>query len=349
LSIKPEIEIETIVSVIILNYNGKEYIEECIDSILRQTCKDRKIIVVDNGSTDGSLEIIKEKFADRIRLIENKDNLGFAEGNNIGISSSTGSYIALLNNDAVADDNWLSELVDAARKSDSNFGMWASKILFYDDHKIIDTAGHLIYPDGLNRGRGKGEVDKGQYDKVEEVFFPSGCAALYSKSMLDQIGLFDPDFFAYGDDTDIGLRARIAAWNCLYVPTAIVYHRSSATTGRYSPLKAYLVERNRLWILIKYFPLRYILLSPLYTLMRLILQAYGALTGKGAAGRFTEQYSLWKLISVLLKACFDAIRGSLKMIRKRLALNKIKKTSTRDFFLWIKRYRISAKEIALRD
>jgi GT2 family glycosyltransferase len=167
--------------------------------------------------------------------------------------------------------------------------------------------------------------------------------------MLGRIGLFDTDFFAYGDDTDVGLKARIAGWKCLYVPAAIVYHRSSATTGRYSPLKAYLVERNRLWILIKYFPLRYILLSPLYTLMRLILQAYGALTGKGAAGRFTEQYSLWKLINVLLRACFDAIRGSLKMIRKRLALNKIKKTSTRDFSLWIKRYRISAKEIALRD
>ncbi len=249
----------------------------------------------------------------------------------------------------MADVNWLSELVDAARKSDSNFGMWASKILFYDDRKIIDTVGHLIYRDGMNRGRGKGELDRGQYDREEEVFFPSGCAALYSKSMLDQIGLFDPDFFAYGDDTDVGLKARIAGWKCLYVPAAIVYHRSSATTGRYSPLKAYLVERNRLWILIKYFPLRDILLSPLYTVTRLILQAYGAMTGIGAAGRFTEQYSLWKLISVLLRAYFDAIKGSLKMIRKRFALREIKKTDTGEFSLWIKKFGMSAKEIALRD
>jgi GT2 family glycosyltransferase len=349
LSIKPEIYIETVVSVIILNYNGKEYIEECIDSILRQTCKDREIIVVDNGSTDGSLAIIKEKFAGRIRLIENKDNLGFAGGNNVGISSARGSYIALLNNDAVPDVNWLSELVGAARKSDSDFGMWASKILFYDDRKIIDTAGHLIYRDGLNRGRGKGELDRGQYDREEEVFFPSGCAALYSKSMLGRIGLFDTDFFAYGDDTDVGLKARIAGWKCLYVPAAIVYHRSSATTGRYSPLKAYLVERNRLWILIKYFPVRYILLSPLYTVTRLVLQAYGAMTGIGAAGRFTEQYSLWKLISVLLRAYFDAIKGSLKMIRKRFALKEIKKTNTGEFSRWIKKFGMSAKEIALRD
>lgn len=336
-------------SVIILNHNGKEYIEECIDSVLRQTYRNMEIIVVDNGSTDGSPEIIKEKFIDKIRLIENKNNLGFAEGNNIGISSAKGIYIALLNNDAFADNNWLDELVSSARRSDSNFGMWASKILFYDNRNIIDTAGHLIYPDGLNRGRGKGELDRRQYDMEEEVFFPSGCAALYSKSMLDQIGLFDPDFFAYGDDTDIGLKARIAGWKCLYVPAAIVYHRSSATTGRYSPLKAYLVERNRVWILIKYFPVRYLLISPLYTFFRFILQSYGALTGIGAAGRFTEQYSLWKLVSVLLRAYFDATRGSLKMIRKRLALKKIRKTSTRDFSLWIKRYGISAKEISLRD
>jgi GT2 family glycosyltransferase len=337
------------VSVIILNYNGREYIEECLDSVLRQTYRDREVIVVDNGSTDGSLEVIKEKFVGKIKLIENKNNLGFAEGNNIGISSATGTYIALLNNDAVADATWLDELVGAAQRSDSTFGMWASKIFFYDNRKIIDTAGHLIYPDGLNRGRGKGETDTGQYDKEEEVFFPSGCAALYSKRMLDQIGLFDPDFFAYGDDTDVGLKARIAGWKCLYVPTAIVYHRSSATAGRYSTLKAYLVERNRVWILIKYFPLRHILLSPLYTFVRLILQSYGSLTGIGAAGRFTEHYSRWKLISVLLKVYLDATRGSLKMISKRLALKKIKRTSTSEFSLWIKRFGMSAREIALRD
>jgi GT2 family glycosyltransferase len=337
------------VSIIILNYNGKEYIEECIDSVLKQTYRNREVIVVDNGSTDESLEIIKEKFIDDVKLIENKNNVGFAAGNNVGISLAKGTYIALLNNDAVADYTWLDELVGAAQRSDNNFGMWASKILFYDNPKIIDTAGHLIYPDGLNRGRGKCEEDKGQYSREEEVFFPSGCAALYSKSMFDQIGLFDSDFFAYGDDTDVGLKARIAGWKCLYVPNAIVYHRSSATTGRYSPFKAYLVERNRLWILLKYFPLRYILMSPFYTLKRLILLSYGALAGVGIAGRCAERYSRWTLVSILLKAYFDAIRGSLKMIKKRSALNKIRKTSKSDFSLWLRRFGITAKEISLKD
>jgi GT2 family glycosyltransferase len=339
----------SLISVIILNYNGKDYIEECLDSVLDQTYEPLEIIVVDNASNDSSLEILKEKYSSKIKLIESNTNLGFAGGNNLALDYTKGEFIALFNNDAVADRRWIEEFMSAVNRCDGTFGMWASKILFYDDREIIDTAGHLIYPDGLNRGRGKGEKDKGQYDKEEEVFFPSGCAAIYRKEMLDIIGFFDPDFFAYGDDTDLGMKARIAGWKCIYVPKSVVYHHSSAASGKYSPLKAYLVERNRLWVLIKYFPLRYILLSPFYTVLRWILQLYGALTGKGAAGRFTEQYSLWKLISVLLRACFDAIRGSLKMIRKRLALNKIKKTSRRDFSLWIKRYRISAKEIALRD
>jgi len=339
----------SLISVVILNYNGKDYIEECLDSVIDQTYEPLEIIVVDNASIDSSLEILKEKYSSKIKLIESNTNLGFAGGNNLALDYTKGEFIALLNNDAVADRRWIEEFMSAVNRCDGTFGMWASKILFYDDREIIDTAGHLIYPDGLNRGRGKGEKDKGQYDKEEEVFFPSGCAAIYRKEMLDIIGFFDPDFFAYGDDTDLGMKARIAGWKCIYVPKSVVYHHSSAASGKYSPLKAYLVERNRLWVLIKYFPLRYILLSPFYTVLRWILQLYGALTGKGAAGRFAEQYSLWKLISVLLRACFDAIRGSLKMIRKRLALNKIKKTSRRDFSLWIKRYRISAKEIALRD
>ena len=341
--------IEPLVSIIILNYNGRDYIEECLDSVFKQTYRAKEVVVVDNASKDGSKEILKEKYSSDIILIENTANLGFAEGNNIALQRAKGEFIALLNNDAVADSEWLQELIAAANRSDISFGMWASKILFYDDHNLIDTLGHLIYPDGLNRGRGKGEVDSGQYDKEEEVFFPSGCAALYRKKMLDGIGFFDPDFFAYGDDTDIGLKARIAGWKCLYVPTAIIYHHSSATAGRYSPMKAYLVERNRVWILIKYFPLRYILLSPFYTGLRWTLQLYGALTGKGSAGKFTEEYSLLKLVSVFLRAYADAIMGLRGAIRKRLAIKKIKQTGTRDFILWLKKFRLSAADVALRE
>jgi len=183
-----------LISVIILNYNGKDYIEECLDSVLYQTYEPLEIIVVDNASNDSSLEILKEKYSSKIKLIESNANLGFAGGNNLALEDAKGEFIALLNNDAVADRRWIEEFMSAVSRCDGTFGMWASKILFYDDREIIDTAGHLIYPDGLNRGRGKGEKDKGQYDKEEEVFFPSGCAAIYRKEMLDIIGFFDPDF-----------------------------------------------------------------------------------------------------------------------------------------------------------
>jgi len=119
-----------------------------------------------------------------------------------------------------------------------------SQILVYEDPRRIDKAGHLIWPDGQNRGRGTGETDHGQYDRVEETAWPDGCAAMYRKDMLDLIGGFDEDFFAYADDAELGLRARLAGWRCLYIPTAVVYHHLGSTLGRYSAERLVLIEDN---------------------------------------------------------------------------------------------------------
>ena len=338
-----------LISVIVLNYNGRHLLEECLESLFTQTCTAFEIIIVDNGSTDDSVPFLEERYHPRIRLIKNSANLGFAEGNNIGITAAKGAYIALLNNDAVADRHWLEELASAAQGSDRSFGMWASKIMFYDRRDTIDTAGHLIYPDGLNRGRGKNEIDRGQYDRREEVFFPSGCAALYAKKMIDEIGAFDNDFFAYGDDTDLGIKARLAGWKCLFVPTSVVYHRSSATAGTYSPFKAYLVERNRIWVLIKYFPLSDIVISPWYTLVRLALNAYAALAGRGAAGRFVEVSSASRLLKILFRAYADALKKLPLMMRKRKDFKQHIRTTKNDFHFWLRKFNISAAEVALKD
>jgi len=337
------------VSVIVLNHNGRHLLEECLESLFSQTCPAAEIILVDNGSTDDSVPFLEERYQSRIRLMKNRANCGFAEGNNIGIAAAEGAYIALLNNDAVADSNWLEELVFAAQGSDRTFGMWASKILFYDRRDMIDTAGHLIYPDGLNRGRGKNEIDRGQYDRREEVFFPSGCAALYAKKMIDEIGFFDKDFFAYGDDADLGIKARLAGWKCLFVPTSVVYHRSSATAGAYSPFKAYLVERNRIWVLIKYFPLSDIVISPWYTLVRFTLNAYAALTGRGAAGRFVQGSSASRLLKTLLRAYADALKKLPLMLRKRKDFKRHVRTTKNDFHVWLRKFNISAAELTLKD
>ncbi len=337
------------VSVIVLNFNGRHLLAECLDALLQQTFGDREIIVVDNGSSDGSAAFVDERYGKSVRLIRSSENLGFAGGNNLGMNEAKGRYVALINNDAVADPHWLEELLRTAEDSDRAVGMWTSKVLFYDDRSRIDTAGHLIYPDGLNRGRGKNELDAGQYDRIEEVFFPSGCAALFRKDLLDTVGGFDQDFFAYGDDADLGIKARLAGWTCLFVPGSVVFHKSSATAGTYSPMKAYLVERNRVWVLVKYFPLCDILISPWYTALRLSLQAYGALTGRGAAGQFVKGGSAAGLLLVLFRAYRDALRGLPAMLRKRREFRRLVRTTPADFHSWLRRFRISAREIALRD
>lgn len=274
--------------------------------------------------------------------------MGFARANNQGIRVAQGKYIALLNNDARADQNWLKELVKTAEE-DPRAGMIASKIYLHGGSKVIDNVGHLIYRDGLNRGRGRLEVDQGQYDHQEEVLFPSGCAALYRREMLEEIGLFDEDFFAYGDDTDLGLKGRLAGWRCFLAPRAIVYHRYSQSSGPYSPLKAFYVERNRVWIAIKFFPLSILLKSPFFTLWRFALQGYGALTGRGAAGKFTQEYSHLQLLQGLIKAYVSALSALPRTWKKRKEIKKLTRVKEEEVRSWFERFGISAREISLKD
>lgn len=337
-----------LVSIIVVNWNRREYVGECLNSLRSQSFRDFEVILVDNGSTDGSVESIEENFPGFVRILKNKENVGFARGNNQGIEVARGEYIVLLNNDAQADSHWLEGLLKGTEE-DQRVGMVASKIYLHGSDKVIDNVGHLIYRDGLNRGRGRLEVDHGQFDEKEEVLFPSGCAALYRRKMLEEVGLFDEDFFAYADDTDLGLKGRMAGWRCLYMPQAIVYHRYSQSSGPYSPLKAFYVERNRVWIAVKYLPLSMLLISPFYTLWRFLFQSYGALTGQGAAGKFSQEYSRFLLLSVLLQAYVAALGGMPKMWRKRKAMKKLTRVSKEEIRNWFHRFGLSARKISLQD
>jgi GT2 family glycosyltransferase len=337
-----------LVSVIVVNWNGKNYLGDCLQSLQNQTFLDFEIIVVDNGSKDGSVEYVESRFPGFARLLRNSDNKGFAQGNNQGIRVARGKYLALLNNDAQADRHWLEELVKAAERA-KRIGMLASKIYLQGREKVIDNVGHLIYRDGLNRGRGRLEVDHGQFDKKEEVLFPSGCAAFYRREMLEEVGLFDEDFFAYGDDTDLGLKGRLAGWKCVYVPGAVVHHRYSQSSGSYSPMKAFYVERNRVWIAIKYFPLSLLMTSPFYTLLRFLFQGYGALSGRGAAGKFSQEYSPFHLLRILIKAYASALKGFPKMWKKRKAIKKLTKVNLEEILSWFNRFGITVQEISLKD
>jgi GT2 family glycosyltransferase len=339
--------IEDLVSIIIPNYNGEKYLSDCLGSLRMQNYEKREIIIVDDCSTDNSIEIVENKFPE-VKLLKNDKNYGFAKTVNEGIRFARGKYIALLNNDTKVVSNWLSDLV-REMKIDNNIGMCVSKILFLNEINIIDSVGVVLYPDGMSRTRGHGERDIGQYDQVEEVLLPSGCSALYRKDALNYVGLFDEDFTSYCEDTDLGLRIRLAGWKAVLVPTAITYHAYSCASGKYSGYKAFLVERNHLWIAIKYFPLRMLLLVPFYKIWRYAIQIYAILLNKGSGSRFLENNTKLKLVLILVKSNIASIKGIPNMITKRRKFMKKKKILNKEFIKMINKYKISAKELIFKD
>lgn len=337
-----------LVSVIVLNWNGKEVIFECLDSLLGQTYRSREIVLVDNGSTDGSLALLRERYGSSVTIVANPSNVGFAEGCNIGIRASKGEFIALLNSDATAEPFWLEELVRGLQR-DPLVGMCASKIYLSGPDRVIDNTGQVITRDGLGRARGRLEKDEGQYENISEVLCPSGCAGLYRRSLLEEIGSFDRRFFAYADDIDIGLRGRLMGLKCLYIPTAVAHHRLSASLGSFSSLKVYLVERNRLWVLIKCFPVRYLLQAPFYTLLRYFYNLAGIFRHQGPASRFVKEASFGKILWLTIRGYLSTLRNLPYLLGERSRIFREKKVSVGEFGTWLRNFGLSAKEGALNE
>ena len=337
-----------LVSAIVVNWNGVHCVDACLASLLSQTWPALEIIVVDNGSRDGSRELLRARYGARITLIESSVNLGFAGGNNLGIRAAKGAHVVLLNNDAVAAPGWVEALVHAA-EADSRIGMCASKILVLGGNGLIDSAGLLMSADGIGRGRGRLQPDGEAYARAEDALIPSGCAALYRRAMLDEIGLFDEDFFAYCEDSDLGLRGRLAGWTCRYVPTAIVHHAYSRSTAPYSSFKAFHVERNRAFVLLKCFPVSAILASLPYTLVRYALQAWGAVTRRGAAARLAERTSASALVALLLRAWSGAVLLGPRMLIRRHRQRALRRLSAADWRRIVRPHRLGLRELALKD
>jgi len=335
-------------SVIVLNWNGRGLLEECLETVQGQDFRDFETIVVDNGSTDGSAGWLKGRWGDGVRLVELPSNRGFAGGNNAGIRLARGRFVILLNNDTTVDPGWLSSLHEAAIRHPES-GMFTPKILNHYRRDEIDNTGHVIYLDGLARGRHRLEKNDGRFDEEGEALYPSGCAGVYRKEMLDEIGLLDESFFAYGEDVDLGLRARWAGWTCFYVPAAVVYHKYSITTGAYSPQKAFLVERNRIWILFKNFPAREILLSPFRTGYRYAFHLAGALFGRGAAGKFADEQSIGRLFLATVRAEVSALAGVPRLLRVRRAGKVLRRMTPRQFRSLLAKYPLTAREAAWKE
>jgi GT2 family glycosyltransferase len=264
------------VCVVILNLNGRHHLADCLGTLAGQTWRDFEVILVDNGSTDGSADWVEEYFP-QVRVIRNETNLGFAGGNNQAIRASKSEYIATLNNDTRVHAGWLAELVAVAEK-DLSIGMCSSKMLFADRPQIINTTGICLDPVGIAWDRRGGESDDDQEPEPVEVFGACAGAALYRRAMLDQIGLFDESFLAYLGDVDLAWRGRLAGWRCMYVPASRVLHVHSATLGEGSPQKNRLLGRNKVWTIAKNYPTgRGLLYLPLILLYDLAAVSYALL------------------------------------------------------------------------
>ena len=295
----PDKKPEPLVSVVIVNYNGRNFLPDCLGALMKQTYSPFEVILVDNASRDGSVEFIRERFP-LVKVSVQESNLGFAGGSNAGIREAHGEFILTLNNDTRVSPDFIEELV-LPMERDPRVGMCGSKMVFPDGR--INSTGICISRSGAAWDRGGGEPDRGQYDAAEEVFGPCAGAALYRRTMLDEIGLFDEDFFLFMEDVDLAFRARLSGWKCMYVATAGVVHIHGGTTGFKSDISVYYGNRNLVWYVIKNFPSRTLLLSSPWIIGRqCAVLPYYLIVGRGCS---------------IIRATTAMITGLPAMIRKR--------------------------------
>lgn len=336
------------ISVIVVNWDRKELLQACLGSLARQDHSSYEVIVIDNGSRDGSVALVKDlagSYPVALRLIENSSNRGFCAANNQGFAAGKSELVALLNNDAEAEPGWLTAL-EAAIRSQDDIGMAASKILVWEDPRRIDKCAHLIYPDGQNRGRGSGQVDRGQFDRPEEALWPDGCAAMYRRAMLEDIGDFDEDFFAYADDAELGLRGRLAGWRCWYAPGAVVRHHRGATLGLGSPDRLALIERNRVLLVVKLFPWNLLWANGAYLLARVTAGAWAALRNRGEIRHYPGARGKLTAAWALLWGTATALPLIPKMLWKRRALRDKRRLNPRQLKRLLLSYKIPLRELS---
>lgn len=280
------------IDVIIPNYNGVDLLPVCLEALRRQTRCDFKITVVDDASTDQSLELLSSRFPE-VAVLKLDKNSGLAKAINLAIAATHHEYVVLLNNDTEADENWLAALVGALEKQLA-FAFAASKLRLYDRRNVLHSAGDGYRGDGIPFNRGVWEVDQGQYDTAVDVFGPCAGAAAYRRTALEELAVdgrvFDEDLFMYCEDVDLNIRARLAGMQTVFVPEAVVYHMLSATGG--GTLASYYCGRNFILVWAKNMPraavVRYIF-SFLGQQLQITFSAIRHIRGTAARARLRGQ------------------------------------------------------------
>jgi len=331
-----------VVTVVIPTLSADRRLVECLDALAQQTRRDFEVVIIDNSGQG----LVRAGEAGRrgASVIEPQYNVGFGAAINLGFRQSRLRYLAVLNDDAAPRAEWIGELV-AAAEAHPEAGMFASQVRLYGEEHL-DSAGMVIARDGSSKQRGH-LFPAGEFEREEEVLLPSGSAAMYRRAMLEQIGLFDEDFFLYCEDTDLGLRARWAGWSCIYVPGAAVEHHYSHSAGRASRLKAYYVERNRLFVVAKNFPALMLWIVPFATLARYWWHVRSIALGRGTAAQFRrEGNSGLRLAVIVMRAHWALARNAGSLWRKRKEIRRRAKLSAFEFGRLLRAHSIGVRRVA---
>ncbi len=351
------IEKEVDTAVIIANWNGKEYLSVCLKALRKQIDKNFCTILVDNGSSDGSLEYIKENYPE-VSWIKLKENTGFAHANNVGIrvafTMKQIKYIITLNNDTDLDREYIKILREYIKNAPKNVVALQPKVLNFYNKDNIDATGILTSIEMSAVNRGKDEKDEGQYDEQVNIFGPSASAAMYKRSMLEEIKLsgasyFDKDYFAYYEDVDLAWRFHLKGYESRFVPDAIVYHVHSATGQNFSSFKAFHIHRNHYYNIIKNAPFC-IMLNILFILIpiRYLLLIVSVLKGSGASAKLKEGARNKKqegIISIVFRSWIQIIRQLPNLIRKRREIQMGVVCGHKIFFKIMKKHYVKLRKV----
>jgi GT2 family glycosyltransferase len=328
------------VAVVIVNYNGGALVEDAVRSALAQTAPDVRVVVVDNASTDDSPARLR-RWRGQVELIESPTNTGFAGGNNLAFAAvPEAMHYALLNPDAVAAPTWLERSLACAAAHPAA-AMIAPKIVNAADEAVLDNAGHLMFLDGTVRGRGRNQpAAAAAFDTARQIFIASGCAVLLRGDAVRELGGFDEDFFCYCDDVELSLRLNWAGYEGWYCPEARVSHHFSASaSSKFSPFKAYQVERNRYWVVAKCFPLPLVPVAFAGLLARYAASAVASARGRGPGARLLDDSKPRDVLATLARAHRDGLRDLPRMLAAGRRLAAHRRISTREFLArWRRSY-----------
>ncbi len=303
------------VCVLIVNYNGGAHLPRCLESLSRQTVRDFRVVVVDNGSSDGSADGIDGRYAN-VTLVRAGRNLGFAAGNNLALTHAGGAeWIALLNPDAFPEPEWLERMMLAAFAW-PGFSFFGSRMLLADAPQLLDGTGDVYHASGMAWRRDHGVPTERGAAEAGEIFSPCAAAALYARAALDEAAGFDERYFCYHEDVDLAFRLRLLGHRCRFVPDAIVHHVSGGIAGRRSDFATYHGQRNLVWTYVKDMPgALFWLFLPLHLLMNAAAVAVCAARGQ---------------LGVVLRAKRDALRGLGAALAQRRAIQAARRAGSRE-------------------